>query len=194
MEVLGELEHRLPCDLYYHSLCHTMDVLHEVLLFACNAKLTQHEIRLLAIAAAYHDAGFIYERKNNEDIGARLARQAMREQGSFTPEEISTVETMIIDTRLISGPAGPKQFASTSLSRYLLDADLSNIGREDFFEKSEMFCREMRGRESDFFVNALKLLEAHDWHTEVAREFRQAQKEKNLALLRELIERDTEGE
>ena len=44
----------------YHNVRHAKDVLCEALLFALTeGKLSDHELELLAVAAIYHDAGYV---------------------------------------------------------------------------------------------------------------------------------------
>ena len=54
---------------------------------------------LLAIAAAFHDAGFLKQLPKNEPIGANIAVEAMAKSGRFSLEERELVEQMILDTR-----------------------------------------------------------------------------------------------
>lgn len=186
-EILDRLKNELPKDLHYHSAAHTDDVLREVVLFSLLDGLSDREIELLAVAAAYHDAGFIASPVNNESIGARMARAAMEKQGGFTPDEIRLVEHMILDTRLVETSAGLRQVATSPLSKYLLDADLSNFGREDFFDMGELLRKELGFDRNLFLKRTLELLANHDWNAESSRKLRQPKKEENLRKLTELV-------
>lgn len=181
------LKEKLPRELYYHSAPHTDDVLSETLRFALTDKLSPREIELLAIAAACHDMGFITRPVMNESLGAEHARLEMTKAGGYTEEEIALVERMILDTALVETAVGPKQIPSTNLSRYLLDADLSNFGRDDFFDKGELQRKELGVDQEIFRKNSFALLNAHRWLTNAAMKLRQNKKEQNLSLLKSMV-------
>lgn len=188
--VLEQLTRKLPKNLYYHSKSHTDDVLREAVIFALVDGLSLDQMRLLAIAAAYHDAGFIESPVDNERIAARMAREAMQEAGNFKPEEIEMVSKMIMDTRLVETRGGLRQIPTTDLSRYLLDADLSNFGREDFFEKAELQRRELGYDRELFLRKTFELINNHRWLTNAALKLRQEQKSANIAKLKTILQSD----
>lgn len=189
-EVLAKLHRDLSPELRYHTFAHTLDVLHEVVLFATTSGLSSREIHLLAVAAAFHDAGFLSQRAENEPIGALMAHEVMSASGSYSDDEIALVERMILDTKLVDTSVGLRQVSSTELSKYLLDADLSNFGRDDFMDKMELTRQEIGHEASSFRRKTLLLLENHMWLTDVARQLRQDGKERNVQKLCDLIEGD----
>jgi uncharacterized protein len=181
------LARELPAHLKYHTLAHTEDVLREAILFGVMDHLPPRQLELLAVAAACHDLGFITSSGANEPIGATFAREQMTHFGGYSPDEILLVERMILDTALVETPEGPRQIASTELSRYLLDADLSNFGRDDFFERGELQRQEL-GQERELFrKNTLALIKAHRWLTPAGQALRQATKERNIATLESFV-------
>ena len=186
-EALSILERDLPKGLAYHSLSHTIDVLEEAIRFTVVDSLSDRDIELIAIAAACHDLGFVKSPVLNEPIGASYAREQMAQRGGYTEKEIALVERMILDTALVDTGTGPRQIPSTDLSRYLLDADLSNFGREDFFDKGELQRKELGVDQEIFRRNSFHLLNAHRWLTNAARELREKKKEENLSLLKAMI-------
>jgi predicted metal-dependent HD superfamily phosphohydrolase len=184
---LAILARELPTHLKYHTLAHTEDVLREAILFGVMDHLPSRQLELLAVAAACHDLGFITSSAANEPIGAAFAQEQMTHFGGYSPDEILLVERMILDTALVETPEGPRQIASTELSRYLLDADLSNFGRDDFFERGELQRQEL-GQERELFrKNTLALIKAHRWLTPAGQALRQATKERNIATLESFV-------
>lgn len=177
----------LPADLHYHSINHTFNVMCEAVRFALFEKLADRSVLLLAVAASYHDAGYVFRRANNEELGAELAKDAMHETGQFSDDEIAIVGRMILDTQLVDTGSGPKQVANSELSKYLLDADLANFGREDFFERLEAFLLESKSDRLPVLKRTLALMNSHSWFTNAARTLRQAKKEENVAKLTEMI-------
>lgn len=189
--ILQRLQRDLPKNLLYHAVGHTEDVLSEVALFALLGQVTPTELELLAIAAAYHDAGYLERYVDNEVVGARMARAAM-EAESFALEDIAAVERMVLDTKLVSTGGGRRQIATTGLSRFLLDADLSNFGRPDFFEKSELQRLELGVDRERFLRRTFTLISTHSWQTDVARRLRQPTKEENILKLGKLLQQSIE--
>jgi predicted metal-dependent HD superfamily phosphohydrolase len=184
---LAMLSRELPTHLTYHTLVHTEDVLREAILFGVMDHLPSRQLELLAVAAACHDVGFIKSSGANEPIGAAFAREQMTSNGAYSPDEIVLVERMILDTALVETPEGPRQVPSTELSRYLLDADLSNFGRDDFFERGELQRQELGQELGLFRKNTLALIKAHRWLTPAGHALRQATKERNVATLESLV-------
>lgn len=178
----------LPLSLTYHTRDHTLDVLREAIAFAVADNVSGRASELLSIGAAYHDLGFIEQRSRNEEIGARLAGEAMIRAGGYTAEEIVLVETMIRDTELKILPEGPRQVPTTELSKYLCDADVSNLGRPDFFEKAELVRRELELPRSEQTARNLRaFIGAHRWYTPAAEAARAEGKAANIAALDRLI-------
>lgn len=186
-EALTLLRSKLPTTLLYHAYEHTEDVLREAVELAASDGLSARETELIAIAAAWHDVGFVWQPNHNEPLAADAARRYLSSTGHFTTEEIDLVAHMILDTALIYTEDSFKQVATRNLSRYLLDADLANFGRDDFFDKSELQRREL-GEEVDAFRRkTLMLVRSHVWHTAPARAKWQEKKDANVAALERLV-------
>lgn len=187
-KALKMLESGLSPELCFHSSAHSTNVIKEAIAFALTDNLSEEDMLLLAIAGAYHDTGFLEQPTNNEHIGAAYARRSLEEDGSFTSEQIELVETMILDTRLVETADGPRQIPSCHLSRYLLDADLSNLGRDDFFERSELLRRELGVDQEIFLLQTERLLLSHCWLTAAAESLRGAGQRNNLKRLNKVME------
>jgi hypothetical protein len=77
-----------------------------------------------------------------------------------------------------------------SVMGYMLDADVSNFGREDFFACMEKIAKETgvdlanQTSRAKMYAFVINLLENHSWHTEGARTLRDDQKQKNLSFLK----------
>jgi hypothetical protein len=75
------------------------------------------------------------------------------------------------------------------LKRILCDADLDNLGRDDFFSVSDNLRQELleQGKaftELEWLTRQVLFVSQQDWFTASQRRERQAGKEKNLATLR----------
>ena len=185
---LRQLGEGLSPALVYHSRGHTEDVLEQVLLFASTDGLTLRECELLAVAAAFHDYGFLVRNTENEILGAEACEREMLNHGGFSPEEQKAVMTAILDTQVKMTPEGPRQVSTSKFSDYLLDADVSNLGREDFFEKAELVRAEAGVVDAAKFLNGLVVfLRAHRWYSPAAQQLRGTGKAKNVEALRARI-------
>jgi len=183
-EALRRLREGLPPSLLYHSARHTEDVLEQVLLFALTDGLTLRECELLAIAAAYHDIGFLVRVSENEVLGAATAEEAMLKEGGFSSGELAEVKTAILDTQVRITAGGPRQVSTSKLSNYLLDADVSNLGRDDFFDKAELVRKENGVTDQATFLKGLRVfLDAHRWYSPAGQRLRAQGKRKNVKLL-----------
>src|SRR5690606_32006718 len=68
-EILDYLEHKLPDNLYYHNVKHTIDVTTEVELIGWAEGVSEEDILLLKLAALFHDAGHTISYKDHEYHG-----------------------------------------------------------------------------------------------------------------------------
>ena len=180
--ILATLKEELHSSLDYHNVDHTLDVLEQVLCLADLAQLPERERELLVVAAMYHDAGFLHQKALNEPIGAELAAKAMSTTGGYTKREIKTVKHMILDTTLLMDDCA--QISNTELSPYLLDADLSNLGRQCFWEQTEAVASEAGIPFSDFLPISLGLMQRHSWQSDVGCQLYEQQKQQNIADLK----------
>lgn len=185
---LQRLSRELSADLFYHSAAHTDDVFSEVLRFAIHDGLPERSQELLAIAAAYHDMGFVVRPTDNEGLGADLAVAALDSFGGYADWEREAVRAAILDTQVKMTASGPRQVSTTQLSNYLLDADVSNLGREDFFEKVELIRREVGAQDARKFLQGVQVfLESHQWYSPAAKALRSQGKDRNRALVVEKL-------
>lgn len=183
--ILERLKNELPDTLYYHNVQHTEEVLFHAILLALHDQLSEREIELLAIAASYHDAGFLKQKEDNESIAAQMADDALQQSNLssniiYTPEEITLIKEMIEDTRILNIQDSPTRNISNHLSRYLLDADLENLGSEKFFEKNLLIREESDLPDTDFKKMTLTLLKKHQWLSPAGEKLKEAQRVKNL--------------
>lgn len=187
-ETVGRLVSALDPTLHYHSPDHTKDVLRQTMELAQEDDLDARDVLLLAIAAAFHDAGFLEQRPKNEPIGAQMAVQAMSQTGRFSQAEQDLVEQMILDTQLVM--EGPAQISNSRLSPWLLDADLANLGREDFWLQTELLARELNMDMSNMMPMTRALMQRHDWQSPAGKRLFAAKKASNFVALEQELSKD----
>jgi uncharacterized protein len=123
--IIRELKEKLPGNLYYHGLHHTLDVTGAAMTLAQQEGITdKNAIVLLRTAALFHDCGFISDYAEHEAAGCRIVRQILPEFG-FSTTSIEVICGMITATKLPQNP-------QNKLEMILCDADLDYLGRTDF--------------------------------------------------------------
>lgn len=186
-----EILDSLPTNLTYHNKAHTEDVLHETILFGIINGRSEEELKRNAIAASWHDVGFTIRPNENETIAVELFEQAIQENPTEYQEDIKTI---ILDTTVQKTEKGFEIKMSNKISEDVLDADVSNFGRTDFWEKRMAIVKE-RGinwenirERREFLESTLKFIKNHTWHSEAAKKYRQEQKLKNIAEMERELE------
>jgi len=182
---LARLAAELSPELTYHNLWHTQaDVMLGVARLAGLTALDAVEAQLLAVAAAYHDIGFIHVRAEHERVSVRIARETLPAYG-FSQQQIERIAGMILATRL---PQSPRN----RLEEILADADLDVLGRDDFFERNEQLRLEFNTvnppmHEHAWWSAQIRFLQGHTYFTPAARALRQAGQERHIVLLEQWL-------
>lgn len=180
--ILSKIKTELP-HYEYHNLDHINDVLQSVIEIAKAENLSEDEIKLLRVAALFHDSGFIYSPKNHEEKGAELAQEILPAFG-FGEKEIASIGNMIKSTRIPQTPV-------TKLDKVLCDADLDYLGRDDFYTIGSRLYEEFKKQgivetEREWNLVQKTFLESHRYHTDYSLEKRDHQKKERL---QEIVER-----
>lgn len=181
--IIKRLKKELPDNLHYHDLRHTTDVCAAVERIALMEGIEGDDIFLLKTAALYHDAGFVHQYANNEDLGADLAKEVLPRFG-YTEDQIEVIRGLIQATKVPQKP-------TTHLQQIICDADLDYLGGDEFHPIADKLKRELMERDiiaSDKQWDELqvKFLEAHTYFTKTAIELRRAEK---LARIEEVKQR-----
>ncbi len=183
--ILTRLEKELPSHLHYHGHHHTIDVLEAAERIGRAEQVTDNELNLLLVAAAYHDCGFLYGHENHEEAGCKVALESLPNFG-FSAEAVSQIEVMIMATKV---PQQPKD----QLSYILCDADLDYLGRDDFEPVATSLFEELNQLKivtkiEDWNRIQLKFLTQHFYHTNYGKTYRQPVKKSHLDQIRIIVE------
>jgi predicted metal-dependent HD superfamily phosphohydrolase len=179
----------LPAGIKFHDINHTLHPDRGVVSIANKLALAEniskHDRELLIAAAYFHDTGYIREYEKNEPIAARMAGRILKLIG-YKPDEIKKIQKMILATDLGRKP-------KTHVEKILCDADLDNLGRQDFFKLDGKLRegRRIRGLDvSDdekWYKGTLGIMKNHQYYTESQKKLREKGKQKNIkALLNKL--------
>ncbi|MFH1173756.1 MAG: hypothetical protein V1725_01340 [archaeon] len=177
-EQLSRTTRQLSSDLPYHNAEHAFDVCTEVLSLSKN--LPWNERYLLGTAALLHDIEYKVGYAQNEEHAVGFAERYLPHLG-YVPQEIQRISEHILSTKLGSP-------LKNEYSAYLVDADLANLGRTDFFEKNELLRKEWCGKDGkEWQERALAFLSQHTYRTKEAQEQYDEQKRKNIECMLEKV-------
>jgi predicted metal-dependent HD superfamily phosphohydrolase len=182
--IVNRLRKELPDNLHYHDLRHTLDVCAAVERIALIEGVEGDDIFLLKTAALYHDAGFVKQYSNNEEIGAALAKEVLPRFG-YTDEQIEVIHQLINATKV---PQQPKN----KLEEIICDADLDYLGGNEFHLiadklKRELMERDMVQTDKQWDELQIKFLEQHRYFTKTAIELRRDNKKARIEEIKERL-------
>ncbi len=186
--ILGKLKAELPKDLYYHGLHHTKDVLRSAEMIGRDENITEDEMILLKTAVLYHDSGFTKVYRNHEEIGCDMAREELPKFG-FKPDEVDKVCGMIMATKIPQRP-------NNKLENIIADADLEYLGTDEFWRIGNTLFQEIKTylnveSERQWNIIQMNFLKSHQYHTAFCRKNREALKQKHLAEVTALVEKES---
>jgi predicted metal-dependent HD superfamily phosphohydrolase len=180
----------LPDGIKFHDADHTLHPTKGVVSvanrIAISENISEHDRELLVAAAYFHDTGYIREYDKNEPIAARMAGRILKLIG-YKPNEIEKVQMMILSTDLDREP-------KTHVEKILCDADLDNLGREDFFKLDGKLREGRRARGIDvsddakWYRGTLEIIQKHQYYTESQKKLREEGKQKNIKKLLNKLE------
>ncbi|MFE3869750.1 HD domain-containing protein [Flavobacterium sp. ZS1P70] len=178
--ILDKLIKESPAHLYYHTIHHTLDVYQCAKEIAKGEGINAGDLKLLLIAAIYHDAGYLEQNYNHEQHSCEIARKYLP-QFQYNKEDINTICSIIMATKIPQNP-------QSHLEKIICDADLNYLGRDDFFSISEKLYTEMiaigniSNREEWDRIQE-EFLQKHHYFTATAIKLRKYQKEQNLEIV-----------
>jgi len=180
-QVLDLLKNKLPENLYYHGVDHTLKAIDVAEEYIDHHKLGFHEAQILRLAVLLHDVGYTQSSLNHEEEGVKIAKELMSDLG-YTFLQTKVVGDLIRATKVPHRP-------TNLLERIICDVDLDYLGREDYKQISELLFKElyensMIDSREEWNKMQVDFLENHKYHTLYARNERQPVKEKWLAELR----------
>ena len=135
---------------------------------------------MLETAAYLHDIVNQVGSDLNEEFSSRIAKKILPRLG-YSDSETDLVSGLILATELKRQPI-------SLLDGIMRDADVDNLGREDFFEKNESLRKELGVKDKSAWQRqTLTFLEKHKYYTETSRSERQYGLEKNVKKLKSLM-------
>ncbi len=179
--LLSPLQH-----LYYHQYDHALDVMQRALELWKKEWLDDEKLEILALAALFHDTGFVIQYDKNEPIWAKIAKNYLRAM-LYPEDKIATIERLILATD--PEYTNPKDI----LEKIIKDADLDNLWRDDFLEKFNNIQKELeyikniKTKEPNWIHWTIAFLEKQKFSTKTQEQERNEKKQKNIDILKEML-------
>lgn len=175
--ILNKLKNELSAKLFYHSIYHTLDVYHCAESIAKAEGVSDSDMKLLLVGAIYHDAGYLKQNKDHEEISCTIAKEYLPLY-HYSEKDIDIICGIIMATKI---PQTPK----THLEEIICDADLNYLGRNDFFKVGEYLYKEMIAlgyinNRDEWNKIQLDFMQQHHFFTATAIQQNQSLKDKNL--------------
>jgi len=174
--------HDAKGDLSYHNWKHVSHVIDSARKLSIAAKIENEEAEDLILAAIWHDADFANGAEGHERRSSEVAANALLEAG-LSSERIVRVKQLICGTKL-------DHKAEKRLVKLLRDADLSHMGSKNYFDFYQGLLKELNShggmslKKEEWQSRCLNFFSEHRYHTQEARAYWNAGKEKNLNQLK----------
>jgi predicted metal-dependent HD superfamily phosphohydrolase len=176
---------RIASDIYqelpYHNFYHALDVWSVTKEYGILTRISEEERFVLESAALLHDIIYVANANDNEEKSAELAKYLLPRLGYSNPQ-IEKIKDLIMATKW---PTNPKNF----LEQIICDADLDNLGREDFFERSVYLLKEWGiTKDKKWYDQQAGLLKNNHYYTKIANKLRGKGKAENIKRLEKLLQ------
>ncbi|MFK7779985.1 MAG: HD domain-containing protein [Candidatus Gracilibacteria bacterium] len=171
---------------YYHSYKHAIEVMERAMYLGEKEGLSEDELEVIGLAGLFHDTGFVIQYDNNEQIGSKIAQNYLKSI-LYPKEKIELVERLILATI-------PEYKTPVDIyEKIIKDADMDNLGRKDFFERSNSLKKEIeiikniKIRDPEWNHGLVELLKEHQYEALTQKIERDGKKHENLEkMLKEL--------
>ena len=180
--VFNLFKNELPNEVVYHNFDHTLEVVNAAFEIGTGENISEEEMRLLLIAAWFHDVGNVKNYLNHEEESKKIALEYLKEKG-FDENQTSIILDLIDATKM---PQKPK----SKLDEIICDSDLIHLGKKGFKDKSELLRLEWellghkKTSEFDWCCENELFLNKHSFFTNYAYEKFSQQKSINFVKLK----------
>ncbi len=174
---------------YYHSYNHAIEVMERAIYLWEKEGLNKSQLELLALAWLFHDTWFVIQYDHNEPIWAKIAQNYLKSI-LYPTEKIALIERMIMAT-------DPDYKKPTDIyEKIIMDSDMDNLWRKDFFEKANSLKREIeiikniKIRDPEWNHWLVELLKEHQFQANTQKLERNNKKSENLKKMLKDIEHE----
>ncbi|HOY17589.1 MAG TPA: DUF5706 domain-containing protein [Haliscomenobacter sp.] len=177
---------------FYHNFQHTCDVIEAARRLGAGYNLSVTDTEALILAAWFHDTGYDQGAAGHEARGATNARRFLESHG-YPEVGIQKVEHLIEATQIKFQPRN-------LLEEIMSDADYSHLGSELYWDRCSRVRQELLMTRQSFLTEEewvqfeLDFITNHHYHTELARQYFDNGKFKNIKQLKKYQQRITPSE
>ncbi len=182
------LSEKLDEHVKYHNLTHTLAVTEASQDIGKALDFNQEQLEVLALAALFHDSGFVETYEGHEAVSQQYAETFLN--GHQYPEDKTAQVLHLI------GITQKDQMPQTMLDKAMKDADLSNLGREDYFAhladlryEWEHFLGENHSDAQWYKLNH-KFVKKHNYYTDAAEFLYGKQSQANQKQLKKMAKKE----
>ena len=172
------LANKLPQNLKFHNLNHTLEVVAAIKEIGLECKINSMEMELVTLSAWYHDTGFCIAYQDHESQSVEIASKLL-EKIYYPPKQIAHILDCIEATRLPQKP-------SNLLEAIISDADMYHLATPYYWEKNELLREELTLvfgqsiRDDQWCYQNLNFLCQHDYHTPYGKDTLERKKNRHL--------------
>ncbi|MBN2052343.1 HD domain-containing protein [Candidatus Woesearchaeota archaeon] len=160
----------------YHNQRHAKDVFYTANKLAKMEGMSYEDRFALATAALLHDVVFVKGAKDNEEKSAEFAKPYLVKLG-YTSGQIEKISELILATKI---PTSPRN----KLEMIICDADVDNLGREDFLKRGEEVRQELGiADKKKWYDIQVKFLQSHKYYTTTAQKLRNTGVRNNIETI-----------
>jgi len=187
-QVSGYYEKDPHEELLFHNISHTKQVVAASKIISGATELGAEDEFVLLAAAWFHDTGYLTEKGNHEERGSEFAAQYLLEIG-IPPEVIAKVKSTILATRMGCEPENETE-------QILKDADLFHLGAIDYANRNKLLKKEYELQNGtlvpklEWLENEAAFFKKHQFYTTYCQSQLNAQKNRNLEVINEKINRE----
>lgn len=180
--VFNLMDKGLPKEYVFHSPDHTLEVYKNSQLIGRESGFSRDDLDCLALAAIFHDIGYVRQYDDHEKISAEMAREFLLNV-KLDDDVISQIERAIMATKVPQKP-------TDKISMALCDADLMHLIHRNYFDRIEKMRQEWKlsGRfnlsEYEFHKQSISFFEQHHYHTSYGKEVLAARKSYTLERIK----------
>ena len=175
-------------DLTYHDIIHTEYVAHQAEHIGQNSGLSDEDLKIVIVAAWFHDSGFVVRSSGHEEESQKIAREFLKSKG-VSEDFIANVLFCIESTKMPQSPG------DNLLAQVVCDADMSYLSEYFYLDRTALLRKEWN-KESEtklskktYYQETVELFKNHRYQTEYGDREYSAGKAKNFQLLHVLREK-----
>ncbi len=162
--------------LSFHNWMHTKTFFDCVCYIGTFENIDTDSLKLLKIAALYHDRGNEIKRESHEDESIRIACEELPGY-RVSKNSIDVIARFIGATKTPTDPQDIPEMV-------MCDSDMEMLGRDYFPYVSELLRIELNVPKNEWIEDQIEFLENHTYYTETAKKLFDEQKRKNLDMLK----------